>query len=164
MIELLCAHVADEGQSFADYPNAVEAVLAYIVRTGLEESITFKDFGKPNGTAEAPFVIIDPVNAENNVAAAYDCSQRDAIVREVHTTASMPCKRPSTRQPRVEQSSAGRHSSALSFAHEHHDDQHLSPAQTRNIFRPRSRPTFASYVASTKNPPSRRSKISPRAR
>jgi tRNA nucleotidyltransferase (CCA-adding enzyme) len=84
MIELLCAHVADEGQSFADYPDAVEAVLAHIVRTGLEESITFKDFGKPNGMPKAPFVIIDPVNAENNVAATYTAAQRDAIVREAH--------------------------------------------------------------------------------
>ena len=50
MVELLCAHLADEGQSFADYPAAVEAVLAYIVRTGLEEPITFADFDEPDAT------------------------------------------------------------------------------------------------------------------
>jgi tRNA nucleotidyltransferase (CCA-adding enzyme) len=84
MIELLCAHVADEGQSFADYPAAVEAVLAYIVRSGLEAPITFADFDEPEQTPTAPLVIIDPVNSDNNVAASYSHAQRDAIVSAAH--------------------------------------------------------------------------------
>jgi tRNA nucleotidyltransferase (CCA-adding enzyme) len=84
MIELLCAHVADAGQSFADYAGAVEAVLAHIVRTGLETPITFADFDKPTQLPSAPFVIIDPVNPDNNVAASYSYAQRDAIVSAAH--------------------------------------------------------------------------------
>jgi tRNA nucleotidyltransferase (CCA-adding enzyme) len=84
MIELLSAHVADDGQSFADYPGAIEAVLAYIVRTGLEEPITFADFNEPAATPTAPLVIIDPVNPDNNVAASYSRVQRDAIVSAAH--------------------------------------------------------------------------------
>jgi tRNA nucleotidyltransferase (CCA-adding enzyme) len=84
MIELLSAHVADDGQSFADYPGAIEAVLAYIVRTGLEEPITFADFNEPAATPTAPVVIIDPVNPDNNVAASYTSAQRDAIISAAH--------------------------------------------------------------------------------
>ena len=84
MVELLCAHVADEGQRFADYTEAVEAVLAHIVRTGLENPIFFADFDEPNETPSAPLVIIDPVNPDNNVAGNYTHAQRDAIVRAAH--------------------------------------------------------------------------------
>lgn len=84
MVELLCAHIADDGQSFADYPAAVEAVLAYIVRTGLEEPITFADFDEPTATPTSALVIIDPVNPENNVAANYTRAQREAIVTAAH--------------------------------------------------------------------------------
>jgi len=85
MVELLCAHLADQGQSLADYPSAVEAVLAYIVRTGLEEPISFADFDPPSEPPAGPLVIVDPVNPENNVAASYTASHRDAIVRAAHT-------------------------------------------------------------------------------
>jgi len=85
MVELLCAHLSDEGQQFSDYPAAVEAVLAYIVRSGLEAPITFTDFETPTSTANSPLVIIDPVNPDNNVAANYSRSQRDAIVTAAHT-------------------------------------------------------------------------------
>jgi tRNA nucleotidyltransferase (CCA-adding enzyme) len=84
MIELICAHVADTGKSFADYPSAIEAVLAYIVRSGLEEPISFEDFETPTELPTVPVVIIDPVNAENNVAALYSAAQRDAIVAAAH--------------------------------------------------------------------------------
>lgn len=84
MIELLCASVADQGKGFADYPAAVETVLAYIVRTGLEEPITFADFDEPDEMPAAPLVIIDPVNPDNNVAASYSRAQRDAIVSAAH--------------------------------------------------------------------------------
>jgi tRNA nucleotidyltransferase (CCA-adding enzyme) len=84
MIELICAHVADTGDSFADYPSAIEAVLAYIVRSGLEEPIAFEDFQSPTELPTAPLVIVDPVNSENNVAALYSAAQRNAIVAAAH--------------------------------------------------------------------------------
>jgi tRNA nucleotidyltransferase (CCA-adding enzyme) len=85
MVELLCAHLSDQGQQFSDYPAAVEAALAYIVRTGLEDPITFTDFAKPKSTPSGALVIVDPVNPDNNVAATYTQTQRDAIVAAAHT-------------------------------------------------------------------------------
>ena len=84
MVELLCAHVADQGQSFANYVDAIESVLVYIVRSGLTEPITFADFDQPTTTPQAPIVMIDPVNPDNNVAATYTYSHRETIVKAAH--------------------------------------------------------------------------------
>jgi tRNA nucleotidyltransferase (CCA-adding enzyme) len=54
------------------------------VRSGLEESISFKDFQTPTKLPTAPLVIVDPVNGENNVAALYSAAQRNAIVAAAH--------------------------------------------------------------------------------
>ncbi len=129
MIELLCAQVADEGQSFADYTDAVEAVLAYIVRTGLEDAITFADFDEPDETPNAPLVIIDPVNPENNVAANYTHAQRDAIVRAAHDALDAVQEAQYASHYQGPPSSAGRPSSAPYFAHEHDKHQHLHAHQ-----------------------------------
>ncbi|MDQ8044976.1 MAG: CBASS oligonucleotide cyclase, partial [Patulibacter sp.] len=83
MAELVLAHLADEGQSFVDYVDALEQFFAWIVDTELGERVAFEDFYSaselPSPTAAA-IEIFDPVNAENNVASLYTEVQRRAIV------------------------------------------------------------------------------------
>jgi hypothetical protein len=83
MIELIWAHLADSGIALNDYPRAMEAFFEWIVKTGLEEQVTFADFAAgaslpPRGTD--PIEILDPVNPENNVASRYDSSGRAMIL------------------------------------------------------------------------------------
>jgi tRNA nucleotidyltransferase (CCA-adding enzyme) len=83
MVELICAHLADSGQSMKSYPEALEQFFAYVVKSGLKEQIVFDDFYSseefPKLTT-AEIQIIDPVNADNNVASLYTSTQRSAIV------------------------------------------------------------------------------------
>jgi hypothetical protein len=84
MAELICAHLADEGLSLADYPDALEQCFAYIVRTGLEERIAFADYYEaldlPDRSPVAVMEIFDPINADNNVATGYMSQDRDRFV------------------------------------------------------------------------------------
>jgi hypothetical protein len=83
MVELICAHLADTGTDFSDYPAALEGFFAYVVQTELTEPIAFDDFYDaselPPSTA-AEIEIFDPVNPENNVAERYTRGQRLKIV------------------------------------------------------------------------------------
>lgn len=83
MIELIWCHLADRGFDLCDYPKALEAFFSWIVKTGLEERIAFSDY-TPVRTlpprSSAPIEVLDPVNAQNNVAARYDATGRDRIV------------------------------------------------------------------------------------
>lgn len=83
MVELICAHLADHGTDFSDYPSALEAFFAYVVQTELSERIWFDDFYKESelptpGSDEIE--IFDPVTATNNVAVLYTHAQRQKIV------------------------------------------------------------------------------------
>lgn len=83
MIELICAHLADSGQDFSDYPAAMEAFFAYVVKSGLSERISFDDYYPASdlpGPTGAEIEIFDPVNPENNVAATYTREHREKIV------------------------------------------------------------------------------------
>jgi hypothetical protein len=83
MVELICAHLADLGVDFADYPAALEEFFTYIVTTELTERIAFDDFYELSelpGRTAAEIEIFDPVNAANNVAERYTREQRLAIV------------------------------------------------------------------------------------
>jgi len=101
MVELICAHLADNGQDFSDYRRGMEAFFNYIVSTGIKKRIAFKDFyqtselpATPTGVVE----IFDPVNAKNNVASQYTEHNRKLIVdaaqdaldalNEAHTAAT----------------------------------------------------------------------------
>lgn len=83
MVELVCAHLADTGIDFSDYPAAMEAFFAYIVQSELSERISFDDFYEkselPQPTSDQ-IEIFDPVNPDNNVAALYTLEQRRRIV------------------------------------------------------------------------------------
>jgi len=85
MIELIWAHLVDEGLDLSDYPTALESFFEYIVTTELEERIAFTDY-TPASTiparGSAPIEILDPVNIENNVASRYDSAGRDKIVQQ----------------------------------------------------------------------------------
>lgn len=83
MIELILAHLADGSPAMSDYPEALEAFFAYIVKEELQERIAFGDFygaGSLPGATGAEIEIFDPVNPENNVASTYTRTDRDRIV------------------------------------------------------------------------------------
>lgn len=83
MIELICAHLVDRGVDFADYVDATESFFSYIVESSLQEQVAFADFypaSKIPSRGGAEIEIIDPVNAENNVAASYTRTHREKIV------------------------------------------------------------------------------------
>ncbi len=101
MVELICAHLADNGQSFADYRKGMEAFFNYIVSTGLKKRIAFKDYYQPGElptNSTGIMEIFDPVNAKNNVASQYTEQNRKLIVEaaqdaldalnEAHTAAT----------------------------------------------------------------------------
>ncbi|WP_123023944.1 CBASS oligonucleotide cyclase [Mycolicibacterium stellerae] len=83
MIELVWCYLVDSGVDLHDYPKALEAFFSWIVKTGLEERVAFTDY-TPAGTlptrGSAAIEVLDPVNAENNVAERYDAIGRDRIV------------------------------------------------------------------------------------
>ncbi len=82
MIELILARLADQGLSFADYPEALQHFFTLVARSNMRERIVFTDY-YPLSTVGAfaePVKIIDPVNAKNNVSSLYTAAQADAIV------------------------------------------------------------------------------------
>jgi tRNA nucleotidyltransferase (CCA-adding enzyme) len=93
LIELLVAHLWANGWNgeplqVNDYPRAIEQVLSYIVRTGLQQPIVFTDYYKANAVASssAPIQVWDPVNPNNNVTATYTESDRQLLVQHAKTT------------------------------------------------------------------------------
>ncbi len=101
MTELICAHLADNGQDFSDYRDAMVACFNYIVSTGLKKRIAFRDYYAamelPDSLSDV-VQIFDPVNAKNNVASQYTEQHRRLIVdaaqdaldalNEAHTAAT----------------------------------------------------------------------------
>lgn len=82
MIEMIMAKLCDEGLDLSDYPEALQHFFTYIARSNLRERIVFADYYPPSsvGSLGVPVQIIDPVNAENNVARLYTPSNADMIV------------------------------------------------------------------------------------
>lgn len=83
LLELLIAYLADEGCGLKDYPQALEAFFSYVVKTGLEDRISFNDYYSPSrlpGPTGAAIEVFDPVNAENNVTDRYARADRQALV------------------------------------------------------------------------------------
>jgi tRNA nucleotidyltransferase (CCA-adding enzyme) len=87
MIELLWAHLADEGLPLSDYPTALERFFAYIVKGEFADQVSFTDFYNasdvPNRSSAA-IEVLDPVNPDNNVAVLYNWRERDRIVTAAH--------------------------------------------------------------------------------
>lgn len=88
MVELICAHLADSGVVFSDYPSALEEFFSFVVKTELEERIYFDDYYKANALPSETTGVIevfDPINADNNVAVSYTNAQRQAITDAART-------------------------------------------------------------------------------
>lgn len=83
LIELILAHVADDGMELSDYVEALRGFFGYIVDSELSTRIAFSDYYSinsiPDNSVDA-IQIIDPVNANNNVASDYSDLDRRRIV------------------------------------------------------------------------------------
>lgn len=82
MVELIVAHLADQGLTLSDYPEALAKILAFIASDDFRTTIAFQDFYDPTNCKKTgdPIRIWDPVNCENNVAKLYDKSQKNTII------------------------------------------------------------------------------------
>lgn len=82
MVELVLAHLSDQGMEFSDYPEALQGFFTYIAKSGLKEQIAFPDYYERSviGKFTSPIQIIDPVNAKNNVSELYTKEQANLIV------------------------------------------------------------------------------------
>lgn len=82
MIEIVLAKLCDDGLDFSDYPEALQHFFTYVAQTDFRERIVFSDYYKPStaGSLDDAVQILDPVNAQNNVARLYTAANADAIV------------------------------------------------------------------------------------
>jgi hypothetical protein len=82
MIELILAHLSDQGHKFDNYPEAMQTFFTYLAKSDLRETIIFGDCYKPAtvGSFTERVQIIDPVNAQNNVSRLYTKEQASLIV------------------------------------------------------------------------------------
>jgi hypothetical protein len=82
MIEMILAKLCDDGVDFSDYPEALQHFFTYIARSDFRQRIVFSDYYPASsvGALTDAVQIIDPVNAENNVARLYSAANADAIV------------------------------------------------------------------------------------
>ena len=82
MIEMILAKLCDDGLDFSDYPEALQHFFTYVARSNLRERIIFTDYYAASTVPTSADVvqIIDPVNADNNVARLYTTANADAIV------------------------------------------------------------------------------------
>ena len=82
MIELVLAKLCDLGVDFSDYPEALQHFFTYVAKTNFRERIVFSDYYATCGSCGLgdTVQIIDPVNADNNVARLYTAANADAIV------------------------------------------------------------------------------------
>lgn len=81
MVEMILAHLCDQGRVFSDYPEALQHFFTYVAKTNLAERIVFTDYYRVSqvGAFAHPVQLIDPVNARNNVARLYTAAQAKAI-------------------------------------------------------------------------------------
>ncbi|WP_172587660.1 CBASS oligonucleotide cyclase [Shewanella xiamenensis] len=81
MVELILAHLVDQGLDISDYPEALQSFFTYLASSELKNKIVFGDYYSPTlvGSFSEPCQIIDPVNASNNVANLYTAKNLDVI-------------------------------------------------------------------------------------
>lgn len=82
LIELLCAHLADSGVAFSDYPVALESFFTYIVKSRMMDRISFTDHysaAKLPKERVSVIEVFDPVNEENSIVASYTEFDRQAL-------------------------------------------------------------------------------------
>ncbi len=84
LTELLLARLFDLHVDMTDPSEAIERVFQYIDETGLKEPIAFSDYYEEDevpASGEDPMEIYDPITPTNNVAVAYDESDRRRVVQ-----------------------------------------------------------------------------------
>ena len=84
MIEMILAKLCDDGLDCSDYPEALSSTSSPMLPTPiLRDRIVFSDYYRPStvGSFSDEVQIIDPVNAENNVARLYTAENADASRR-----------------------------------------------------------------------------------
>jgi hypothetical protein len=81
MVEMVLAHLSDQGVDFSDYPEALQHFFTYLAKTALEERIVFADCYQPSKVPALSdrVQIMDPVNHKNNVSRLYTKSNAEAI-------------------------------------------------------------------------------------
>lgn len=82
MIEMILSHLCDQEYNLSDYPEALQHFFTYVATSNLREKIVFPDYydRRTVKSFAEPVQIIDPVNAENNVACLYTDEDADRIV------------------------------------------------------------------------------------
>ena len=83
MLELIIANLSDQGNDLSRYDQALEKFFSYILKTELEERISFTDYYSASslpGSTGAPIEIFDPVNPLNNVSSLYTLADRSRLV------------------------------------------------------------------------------------
>ena len=82
MVELILAHLCDQGLVLGDYPEALQHFFTYVARSNLRERIVFADYYERDaaGNFSEPVQIIDPVNKANNVSKLYTAKEAEKIV------------------------------------------------------------------------------------
>jgi hypothetical protein len=81
-MDLIATHVIDNGVNPSNYPQTLQSVFSYIVKTGLAEPIIFADnYDRKDVLSAGDAVrVYDPVCADNNVTNRCTRSDREAIV------------------------------------------------------------------------------------
>jgi len=81
MVELIVAHLADNGTPLHDYPEALAAFFTYLASDNFKTTIAFNDYYDPKTckVTNDQIRIWDPVNCENNVANLYTSSNKTKI-------------------------------------------------------------------------------------
>lgn len=82
MVELVLAHLADQGASFSDYPEALQNFFSYVAKSDLRKRVVFEDYYRAHtvGSFTDRIQIVDPVNAKNNASRLYDDAHASAMV------------------------------------------------------------------------------------
>jgi hypothetical protein len=78
-IELLVAYLQDTQGPAESLEEGVLRFFLYVAQSRLQEFVTFPEIGKPSSLPEDAVVIIDPVNAHNNVTRRMSDAERIAL-------------------------------------------------------------------------------------
>lgn len=83
MVELILCRLNDDGVPFGDYATLLESFFEHLLTDRFATQVGFTDFYKasalPSRGTDA-IQVIDPVNADNNVAVRYTAGDRDRIL------------------------------------------------------------------------------------
>lgn len=79
-IELIVAHLYDSGGVASSLESGLQRFFLYVAQSELKSPITFPELGTVKNFPSHPVVILDPVNAENNITMRLTDSERQEIV------------------------------------------------------------------------------------